>query len=81
MGIARTGLLLAFLAALSAGCGPEPTEQLQEAAVRPVKLLTLEEAGSGRSRRYPAVVDAAKSSDLTFRSGDSSKSCRYLPPA
>lgn len=68
----RTGLVLAVLAALAAlaaGCRSEPTEIPQDAAVRPVKLLTVEEAGSGQTRRYPAVVEAAKSSDLTFQVG------------
>lgn len=65
----RTGLVLAILAVLGVGCGGEPAEQLDEAAVRPVKLLTVEQAGSSQTRRYPAVIGAAKSSDLTFQVG------------
>jgi len=69
MGNIRTGIALAVVAALAIGCGSEPTESPQETAVRPVKLLTVEEAGSGLTRRYPAVVGAAESSELTFQVG------------
>ena len=65
----RIGLVLTALAALVAGCGSEPTETQEDTAVRPVKLLTVEEAGSGQTRRYPAVIEAASSSELTFQVG------------
>ena len=67
MGNARRCIAVAILAAVVAACGSEAPEEVQEAAVRPVKLLTLEEAGAGQTRRYPAVVEAASSSELTFQ--------------
>ena len=60
-------LAIASLAAVLAACGSETQEEVREAAVRPVKLLTLEEADSSLSRRFPAVVEAAKTSELTFQ--------------
>ena len=69
MGNARRQLVLAILASVMTACGSDPTAQVQEAAVRPIKLLTLEEAGPGQSRRYPAVVEAAESAELAFHGG------------
>ncbi len=60
-------LILAALASVALSCSSEAPEEVREAVVRPVKFLVLEAAGSGRTRRYPAVVRAAESSELTFQ--------------
>lgn len=58
-----------FLAVtLVAACGQD-VEVQSEPVVRPVKLLTLEAASNQESRRYPGVVAAAQSSDLSFQVG------------
>lgn len=67
MSNARRPITVAILAAVVGACGSDAPEEDREAAVRPVKLLTVEEAGSGQTRRYPAVVEAAKMSELTFQ--------------
>ena len=67
MSNARRHIAVALLAAVVTACGSDAPEEVREAAVRPVKLLTLEPADSGQSRRYPAVVKAAESSELTFQ--------------
>ncbi|MCP4657040.1 MAG: biotin/lipoyl-binding protein [bacterium] len=67
MGNARRQLVLAILACGVTACGSDSTEQVQEAVVRPVKLLVLEAADSGQSRRYPAIVEAAESPELAFQ--------------
>ena len=67
MSKARGRFMPAILVILLSACGSDAPEETGEAAVRPVKLLRLEEAGSGQTRRYPAVVRAASSSELTFQ--------------
>ena len=67
MSNARRSITVAILAAVVAACGSDAPEEDREAAVRPVKLLTVEEAGSGQTRRYPAVVEAGNTSELTFQ--------------
>ncbi len=67
MSNARRPIRVAILAAVVAACGSDAPEEVREAAVRPVKLLTVEGAGSGQTRRYPAVVEAANTSELTFQ--------------
>jgi RND family efflux transporter MFP subunit len=54
---------------LSASCGKEDAEQIREPAVRPVKLITLSGASDLQTARYPAVVDAAQLSELSFQVG------------
>lgn len=53
---------------LLASCSEEVTEQ-RSAAVRPVKLITIEQAAGQQSSRYPGVIAAARSSDLNFPVG------------
>ena len=56
---------LALLAAAGA-CSPE-AEAPQEPAVRPIKLVTVEQASNRFPVSYPAVIEAAQSSALTFQ--------------
>lgn len=58
-------LPLALLAAAGA-CSPE-AEAPQEPPVRPVKLITVEQASNRFPVSYPAVIEAAQSSALTFQ--------------
>lgn len=67
MNKARGRFVPAILVILLSACGSDAPEEAGEAAIRPAKLLTLEKAGSGQTRRYPAVVEAASSSELTFQ--------------
>lgn len=67
MGNAHRHIAFAILVAVVAGCGSEAPEEVPDAVIRPVKLVMVEEAGSGHSRRFPAVVEAASSSELTFQ--------------
>jgi len=64
-GFALTALAMAV--AVTGACSSDEPETTREASVRPVKLLTLEAADSGQSRRFPAVVKAAQSSELAFQ--------------
>lgn len=54
----------AFLAACS-----KPDEVAKEPTVRPVKLLTIDHTASQKVNRYPATLDASRSSDLSFQVG------------
>ena len=67
MGNARRIVAVVILTVLVTACGSDTPEATREAAVRPVKLLTVAESGSGPSRRYPAVIGAANTSELTFQ--------------
>jgi RND family efflux transporter MFP subunit len=58
-------ITLIFLAA----CGSKDGEDDREPAVRPVKLITLSGASDLQITRYPAVLDAAESADLSFQVG------------
>ena len=51
-----------------ASCG-DGAEQEREPAVRPVKLITLSPASDVQTSRYPAVVSAGQSADLSFQVG------------
>ena len=50
-------------------CGNTDGEQVREPAVRPVKLITLSGASNLQMTRYPAVLDAAEVSELSFQVG------------
>lgn len=52
---------------LIVGCGQEQVEQVSAPVVRPIKLLTIEEASSSRTLSYPAVLSAAESAELSFQ--------------
>ncbi|MCH9646594.1 MAG: efflux RND transporter periplasmic adaptor subunit [Deltaproteobacteria bacterium] len=70
MSKAQRGLALTvsgMVAVLTVACSSGDPEPTREASVRPVKLLTVEAADSGQSRRFPAVVKAAQSSELAFQ--------------
>lgn len=58
-------VLLSCMILLTA-CGPEKERVTKEPVVRPVKLITLEQASANGSNRYPAVIDAVQSTNLTF---------------
>lgn len=58
--------LLALALSLSA-CGSKKKVEPDAAAVRPVKLITLERASSATTNTYPAVIQAAKSRQLSFQ--------------
>ncbi|XKH60507.1 efflux RND transporter periplasmic adaptor subunit [Halomonas sediminis] len=66
MPVIRIRLLLGVLALLTlAGC--EKSQTLEPASARPVKLLTLDDAGAALMRHFPARVEASTRSDLSFR--------------
>ena len=50
-------------------CGKKDGEQVREPSVRPVKLITLSEGSHLQTTSYPAVLDSAQSSDLSFQVG------------
>ncbi len=50
-------------------CGNKGDEQDREPAVRPVKLITLSGASDLQTAKYPAVLDAAQLSELSFQVG------------
>ncbi len=52
-----------------AGCGTEEVDQPREPSVRPVKLVIIAGAATERSSKYPAVIDAAQLSNLSFQVG------------
>ncbi len=54
---------------LLTSCGNRDGEQTREAAVRPVKLITLSGASDLQVAKYPAVLDAAQLSELSFQIG------------
>ncbi len=53
----------------AASCGREDAEQVREPTVRPVKLIKLSGASDLQVARYPAVLDAAQLSELSFQVG------------
>lgn len=55
--------------AFLASCSKKQEDQPRESSVRPVKLLTIADANTVRSSRYPAVIDAARMSELSFQVG------------
>ncbi len=70
----RTHKFAIGFAAILAGlllvsCGDEESVQVKKQAVRPIKLLTIEAANSRRYSRYPAIIDAAQLSELSFQVG------------
>ena len=50
-------------------CDKKQGEQGTDPSVRPVKLLTIAAADTIQSSRYPAMIDAAQSSELSFQVG------------
>jgi len=54
---------------LLVSCSKEAEEPIKKSTVRPAKLITLGNVINKQSNRYPAVISAAKSSDLTFQVG------------
>ncbi len=67
----KFALILVFSITLifSASCGNDDSEQDREPAVRPVKLITLSGASDLQVASYPAVLDAAQLSELSFQVG------------
>ena len=47
-------------------CSPEKNEVAEVKAVRPVKLITTDQANVTQTRRYPAAIKAALSKELSF---------------
>lgn len=64
----RSILLLTAAVSLM-GCSEQPANSNKQPKPRPVKLITLEQAGERQSITYPAVVDAVQSSRLAFQVG------------
>ena len=62
-----SGLMLAALFACSTGCSPDAPEIEKAQEARPVKLLVVETTSGDQTRRFPALVQAADSSDLAFQ--------------
>ncbi len=54
---------------LMTSCSSDDSDQTREAAVRPVKLITIEGTSSLETLRFPAVVGASQISDLSFPVG------------
>jgi RND family efflux transporter MFP subunit len=54
---------------LFSSCSKKASEGQKEPSVRPVKLLTIAAADTVQSSRYPAVIDAAQMSELSFQVG------------
>lgn len=50
-------------------CDKKQGEEGKDLSVRPVKLLTIAAADTVQSSRYPAVIDAVQSSELSFQVG------------
>ena len=65
----RSVALALLLLVVLGGCGSGESSEAEQAAVRPVKLLRVGPAEAGAVHRYPAVVEAAKTSDLAFLVG------------
>ena len=65
----KIALILVFSITLifCASCGNKDGEQGREPAVRPVKLITLSGASDLQTAKYPAVIDAAQLSELSFQ--------------
>ncbi|MCA8889913.1 MAG: efflux RND transporter periplasmic adaptor subunit [Parvularculaceae bacterium] len=60
--------LLFFVGVSLALCACAQREETEsKTAVRPVKLVTVEEASTRKSMSFPAVIRAAQSSELTFQ--------------
>ena len=57
---------LILCACLAASCGGQ-SEEASEPPVRPIKLVTVEETSNRFPVNYPAVIEAAQSSVLTFQ--------------
>ncbi len=64
-------LVISITLIFLASCGNKDGEQVQEPLVRPVKLITLSGASDLQVARYPAVLDAAQLSELSFQVGGS----------
>lgn len=68
----RTKLLacvgLFTLVSVLSACSPEPPQPMEEQP-RPVKLITVGASADSEIRRFPAVVAATQTADLTFRVG------------
>lgn len=62
-------LFMVICTFLLAACSDDKLEQTTEPVVRPVKLISVNEVDARQQNRYPAVVDAAQSSTLTFEVG------------
>jgi RND family efflux transporter MFP subunit len=69
----RVAVTFVFLTTLvfAASCGREDADQVREPKVRPVKLITLSGASDLQVAKYPAVLDAAQLSELSFQVGGS----------
>ncbi len=72
LGFVKQGFVLKvcapFILIGAAACSSE-AEAPREPGARPAKLVTVEAASNRRSANYPAVIRAARSSELTFQVG------------
>lgn len=59
-----TVLVVTFTVLFCGGCEQPPPEQAP--VVRPVKILTVEAAGSAGEREYPATIKATQQADMGF---------------
>ena len=66
--VALLSTLVISLATITA-CGGETVEETREPVVRPVKMMTLTAADDLQTARYPAVISAGRSGDLSFQVG------------
>ncbi|MEM7055039.1 MAG: efflux RND transporter periplasmic adaptor subunit [Pseudomonadota bacterium] len=69
MQIRYSTVLLVVGLLLIAGCEAEPENQTSDPVVRPVKLIEVGSVNIGLDLRYPAVIDATESTELSFQVG------------
>ena len=62
-GILLSGLML--VAGMLTACGEDPEAEVED-VVRPVKLMTIDSGGDGKTREYPGTVSATQSVELGF---------------
>ncbi len=62
-------IILSITLLATASCGNDVAEQTREPVVRPVKLISLSAASTVQTSRYPAVINAAQFSELSFQVG------------
>ncbi|WP_186764435.1 efflux RND transporter periplasmic adaptor subunit [Pistricoccus aurantiacus] len=62
-------IFILSLCLLLLGCGSETDNQAAEKTDRPVKIITINDADTLRSHRYPAIIDASELTELSFQVG------------
>lgn len=76
--IASSIVTLSLLSLLF-GCGKDANVEIREPVVRPVKLMEIDAAEDRSLNRYPAVLEAGQSSNLSFQVGGLLKELNVVP--